>query len=541
MRTSAHEARLLPYEVMGGGAISAEDTRVGQGVWLLMEKKPASFTRKTEDKVQLEEAGDTAVYWITSPSGIGGATIWPWKRGRKQIAIRLRLRGLESFTVPQTRTPDAPRTPSAGDEVLSLKGQAFDANGKAVEGLPDQNGYFEVKLPEAWMVDNRNWLVLEWIDFFRTADQVVTVSDDASLRAALRAAAAGTTLRIAPGQYQPGIYVSNLAGSAEHPAVIEGADPADPPCFQGGTTAWHLSDCQHLTLRNLAIQGQSANGINIDDGGDYESPSHHIVLEGVQVSDVGPKGNRDGIKMSGVDDFLVRRCRVEGWGGQAIDMVGCHRGLIDECEFVGKEGYSQSSGPQTKGGSSQITIRDCRFQDAGSRAVNVGGSTGLRYSAHWVRSMKPGRLWSRGARLRAVTRPWRLWVLMGPWHATTRSIIPALGCCGSCRRRGSPDSWNAVTASSCTTWSSIAERISAAWSTWGMAPPRKHSALNITCGTARTSRTPAAPNCPPRRSTACTTETRRWRPKGSDPLAPQDPIGTDYGAAALPDEGSDGT
>ena len=277
-----------PYEVMGGGAISAEDTRVGQGVWLLMEKKPASFTRKTEDKVQLEEAGDRAVYWITSPSGIGGATLWPWKRGRKQIAIRLRLRGLESFTVRQTRTP-CPRTPSAGDEVLPLEGQAFDANGKAVKGLPDQNGYFEVKLPEAWMVDNRNWLVLEWIDFFRTADQVVTVSDDASLRAALRAAAAGTTLRIAPGQYQPGIYISDLAGNLQAPVIIEGADAKAPPCFEGGTTAWQLSDCQHLTLRNLVIRGESANGINIDDGGDYQSPSHHILSRASRCPTSAPK------------------------------------------------------------------------------------------------------------------------------------------------------------------------------------------------------------------------------------------------------------
>jgi hypothetical protein len=211
------------------------------------------------------------------------------------------------------------------------------------------------------------------------AERVVAVSNDASLRAALHKAEPGTIIRIAPGQYQPGIYVAQLKRSRQQPIVIEGVDEARRPCFEGGKAAWHLSDCAYVVFRNIAVRGQSGNGINIDDGGTHESPTHDIVLDNIRVSDIGPKGNLDGIKLSGVNDFVVRRCRVEGWGGQAIDMVGCHRGLIEDCEFVGKEGFSQAHGPQTKGGSSQITIRRCWFHDAGSRAVNIGGSTGRAY------------------------------------------------------------------------------------------------------------------------------------------------------------------
>jgi len=40
MQKWAEEAKLPEFEVMGKGAISAEDPRVGQGVWLLFEKKP---------------------------------------------------------------------------------------------------------------------------------------------------------------------------------------------------------------------------------------------------------------------------------------------------------------------------------------------------------------------------------------------------------------------------------------------------------------------------------------------------------------------
>lgn len=212
-----------------------------------------------------------------------------------------------------------------------------------------------------------------------SADEPIAVRDDAGLRAALREAGPGTVIRLAAGRYQPGVFVANLQGTAQRPIVIEGADPEQPPLFEGGSTAWQLSDCAHLVLRNLATRGQRANGINIDDGGSFDTPSHHVLLERIQIADVGPTGNFDGIKLSGVVDFTLRDCTVQGWGGQAVDMVGCHRGVIEGCTFRGKAGFSQSTGPQTKGGSSQIAIRRCLFLDGGGRAVNLGGSTGLAY------------------------------------------------------------------------------------------------------------------------------------------------------------------
>ncbi len=211
------------------------------------------------------------------------------------------------------------------------------------------------------------------------AESVVNVSGDAQLRAALKAAGAGTRIRIAAGAYRPGVHVSNLRGTAESPIVIEGAHETKPPMFQGGSTAWHLTDCSYVTLRNIHARGQSGNGVNVDDGGSYDSPAHHIVLENLTVMETGPRGNHDPIKLSGVDDFVVRRCLIEGWGGQAVDMVGCHRGVVEGCTFRGKPGFSQGAGPQTKGGSSDIVIRRCVFVQAADRCVNIGGSTGMPY------------------------------------------------------------------------------------------------------------------------------------------------------------------
>jgi hypothetical protein len=162
--------------------------------------------------------------------------------------------------------------------------------------------------------------------------------------------------------------------------VVAAADPRRPPVIRGGETGLHLSDVAHIELDTLVVSGARGNGINIDDGGTVETPSHHVVLRGLVVCDIGPEGNRDGIKLSGVDDFRVEGCILERWGsgGSAIDMVGCHRGEVVGCRFLHADTIP-GNGVQAKGGSQDVSIRRCRFEHAGSRAVNLGGSTGLQF------------------------------------------------------------------------------------------------------------------------------------------------------------------
>lgn len=205
----------------------------------------------------------------------------------------------------------------------------------------------------------------------------VRVSTAEALEAALSAAAPGTTILVGAGSYR-GFRASSVRGAAERPIVVRAEDPAAPPLFGGGL---HLSDIAHVVLERLTITGAPSNGINIDDGGTFETPSHHVVLRDVVVRACGGRGNDDGIKLSGVDDFVVESCTVERWGrgGSAVDMVGCRRGLIDRCTFHDDEHNPASNGVQAKGGSRDVTIRRCRFEHAGQRAVNIGGSTGLAY------------------------------------------------------------------------------------------------------------------------------------------------------------------
>ncbi len=208
---------------------------------------------------------------------------------------------------------------------------------------------------------------------------IVRVDSLAALRRAAAAAQPGTAVLLEPGRYSGRVNLADVAGWEGAPIVIGGADADDPPVIDGGGEAMHLSNCRYVTLRNLVVTDCRHNGINIDDGGDYDTPTHHVTVERVTIRGVGPKGNFDALKLSGLDDFVVRDCRFEGWGGSAIDMVGCHRGVVSDCTFLGREGYSQHSGIQIKGGSADVLVRGSFFKDAGQRAINIGGSTGLEY------------------------------------------------------------------------------------------------------------------------------------------------------------------
>lgn len=214
------------------------------------------------------------------------------------------------------------------------------------------------------------------------AETIVIQGPDA-LRKALQNVTPDTRLKLSPGEYGHGYYIRSAAQ-----LTIEALDEKQPPTFTGGNVAIHGSQCSKLTLRNLTIRGQKDNGLNFDDGGanaqvnstsKTQTDTHQILLENLSISEIGPKGNHDGIKCSGIQQLIIRKCQFVGWGGQGIDLVGCHQVLIDECDLEGKDGFSASAGVQIKGGSSEVTIQMCRFKDAGERPINVGGSTGLEY------------------------------------------------------------------------------------------------------------------------------------------------------------------
>jgi hypothetical protein len=213
-----------------------------------------------------------------------------------------------------------------------------------------------------------------------SAGQVRGVDTADGFAKALAAAQGGDVILLAPGEYRGSFGRRGLHASEREPTVIGAADPERPPLLRGRRQCLHLSHVSHVVVRDLVLVGASVNGLNIDDGGPADPAAHHIVVENLTVRDIGPSGNNDGIKLSGVDDFLVVGCTIERWGarGSAIDMVGCHRGLIADCTFGGKPDRG-ASGVQAKGGSSEVCVARSVFRQAGLRPVSMGGSTGLPF------------------------------------------------------------------------------------------------------------------------------------------------------------------
>jgi hypothetical protein len=216
-----------------------------------------------------------------------------------------------------------------------------------------------------------------------TAADPVTVGTSKPLREAIATAKPGTAIHILAGEYRGEMHFQGLQGSASDPIVITAANPAHPPVIRGGGEGLKFSSVAYLELSHLVVEDCSYNGLNIDDSGKPDQPSHHVSARHLIVRSIGSGGNDDGIKCSGVDDLVIEDCTFQGWGidGQGVDLIGCHRGKVVRCSFDGER--RAKVGIQIKGGSSDIVLAECLFSGIKARAVQIGGVTGLK-------SLRPG-------------------------------------------------------------------------------------------------------------------------------------------------------
>ncbi len=215
---------------------------------------------------------------------------------------------------------------------------------------------------------------------FTIFSQVITVGnggDFPTLSQAQSSMNAGDTVIVLNQVFSNGTqFLTNVNGLPGQPVVIM-AESNQGAIFQGGTAGIQLSNCNHVEINGLVFQQQTGNGLNIDDGGNYNSPSTHIEIRNCLFRDMAASGNNDLLKMSGVDHFLISNCTFlnGGAGGSGIDFVGCHYGVVEDC-LLDNAG---SSGVQNKGGTQFITIQRNVFKNFSQRALNLGGSTGLQY------------------------------------------------------------------------------------------------------------------------------------------------------------------
>ena len=186
----------------------------------------------------------------------------------------------------------------------------------------------------------------------------------------------GDTILFDAGIYHGNQVLQNIQGTQERPITIM-AVPGNTVIHQGGPCGWIMSDAAYINIQNIIFEQQTVNGFNMDDGGSYETPSHHIIFEGCTFRNINASGNNDLLKMSGVDFFEIRNCLFLNGaaGGSGIDMVGCHNGVIKGCRFENMGDNAICA----KGGSQFIRIEGNFFKNCGNRSLNLGGSTGYQF------------------------------------------------------------------------------------------------------------------------------------------------------------------
>lgn len=197
-----------------------------------------------------------------------------------------------------------------------------------------------------------------------------------SISSAAALAIAGDTIFVEGGIYSGDDFISNLHGIDSNWISII-SDTNNPAIFKGGNFAFMMSDVSHIRIKGFVMDGQIQNGLNIDDGGSYDTPTQHIIIEYCKWLKMDATGNNDELKMSGVDSFTVRKCTFQNGAaeGSLVDMVGCHYGVFEDNRF--ENGGANSI--QTKGGSQNIRIQRNIFLYGGQRAINIGGSTDKQY------------------------------------------------------------------------------------------------------------------------------------------------------------------
>ena len=188
--------------------------------------------------------------------------------------------------------------------------------------------------------------------------------------------APGDTILIHQEIYEGRGTFTDLTGEPDKFITIKSV-PGHTVIFRGGSSAFHIKSASFLQIQGLVFEQQTGNGLNIDDNGNYDTPSHHIRIENCTFKDINASGNNDLLKMSRVEDFVILNCTSSNGakGGSGLDMVGCHRGLIQACYFENQG----SNAVQAKGGSQHIRIENNVFKNCGGRTLNLGGSTGLDF------------------------------------------------------------------------------------------------------------------------------------------------------------------
>lgn len=191
-----------------------------------------------------------------------------------------------------------------------------------------------------------------------------------SIAAAAAVATPGTFIKLAPGEHATNQFIADLRGTPQAPIWIGGA-PGTYPIIRNGSEALHLTRPEYVVVQNIELRNQTGNGINIDDGvGDGDA--HHVALIDLYIHRIDSLPSSACIRAAGVDHLYVygtgtNRCGVD------IDLIGVHDAVIARNLLLG----SLNTSVQTRGGSTDIDIRQNQIRNSNGAGVSLGGATPL--------------------------------------------------------------------------------------------------------------------------------------------------------------------
>ena len=219
------------------------------------------------------------------------------------------------------------------------------------------------------------------------AGQILVAPGQAWEDIALRAKP-GDEIILMPGIHRPAT-IENLTGTKRRPIIIRGLDANNPSTIDAKTYGIRLVRPRHIILSDLIIEGAMINGILIDNSAppgnarnpdpenDQAEPFGNITIRNVHVVRTGVIGQRHAIFLIGMANIHIEACRISGWAGSGIEIVGCTDITIEESKFTGLKDFAQLSGIRIRAGSTNVEVSTSRFENCGLSGVCVGGASNL--------------------------------------------------------------------------------------------------------------------------------------------------------------------
>ena len=193
----------------------------------------------------------------------------------------------------------------------------------------------------------------------------------------------GDEIILFPGRHMPA-ELPNVQGTAKQPIIIRSLDPRNPATIIGHEFGLILSQPQYVRLKDITIVGATEVGLRIDDG----DPMHrserselwaaNLTLENIKIIGTGPDEEADAMQLIGLRQVRLSGGTFDGWANVAINIRGCMFVHVEDCEFLGRDEFTQQAGVRIGGGSNTVRVSRSTFNNAGPIAIDAGSPTPLR-------------------------------------------------------------------------------------------------------------------------------------------------------------------